>query len=184
MDYKQLWDRWVSLTLLTEEDRAEMIERLHEEVTSGITALATLGVAQMEKVLAEQAYGKKDEYLKAVAPVVALSALDGYFLSLMERGIHPQKADLAKQESTKAVGETWSRGHQKDQNKSYVEKIDPVVILMLERIYDLRVNQTLSFHPEIVELPYKVTEKLHQYIGWAVYQGYVIGEMENELSRP
>ena len=184
MDYKQLWDRWVTLTLLSEEDRTEMVDHMHEEVTSGVTALATLANAQVANILTQATYDKADEYLKAIAPVSALAALDGYFLSLMERGINPQKADLATRVTTKGVGERWNRGHKKDQNKSYITNIDPVIVLMLERIYDLRVNQTLSFHPEIVELPYKVTEKIHQYLGWVVYQGYVIGVMEDELSHP
>jgi len=182
MDYKQLWDRWVTLTLITEEDRADMIEHLHEEVTSGITALATLANAQVSELLEEAKYSKAGAYLQAIAPISALAALDGYFLSLMERGVNPQKVQLFKTESTKGLGERWSKGHKKDQNRSYIDGIDPVIVLMLERIYDLRVNQALSFHPDIVELPYKVTEKIHQYLGWAVYQGYVIGVMEDELS--
>lgn len=182
MDYKQLWDRWVALTLLSEEDRTDMVERLHEEVTSGVTALATLANAQVAKILADVKYEKADEYLKAIAPVTALAALDGYFLSLMEHGVNPQTAALSSVSATKGLGERWNRGHKKDQNKSYITAIDPILVLMLERIYDLRVNQTLSFHPEIVNLAYKITEKIHQYLGWAVYQGYVIGVMERELS--
>lgn len=184
MDYKQLWDRWISLTLLSEEDRADMVEHLHEEVTSGVTALATLANIQVAKILESAKYDKAEAYVRVIVPVSALAALDGYFLSLMERGINPQKAELAACITTKGLGERWNKGHKKDQNKSYINAIDPVIVLMLERIYDLRVNQSLSFEPNIVELPYKVTEKIHQYMGWAVYQGYVIGVMEDELSRP
>ena len=61
--------------------------------------------------------------------------------------------------------------------------LDPIVGLILAKMYELRVNQLLSFHPEIVELPYKVTEKVHQYVGWAVHQGYIMGVMETELAR-
>ncbi len=182
MDYKKFWDRWISLTLLSEEDRHALIEHLHEEVTSGITALAALANAQMGKLIADAEYGKSEEYLKAVAPVTALAALDGYFLALMERDINPDTENLATRTTTKGLGKRWSDGHSTDQNRSYIDRIDPVVVLMLERIYDLRVNQILSFHPEIVEEPYKLTEKLHQYIGWAVYQGYVLGVLEHELN--
>lgn len=178
-DYKQLWDRWVGLTLLSEDDRAEMVEKLHEEVTSGVTALATLANGQMANVLEEAGYKDAEAYLKAVAPVTALGALDGYLLSLMERGVNPEKMDLKDRPSTAGLGERWMAGQKKDQNRSYIDNIDPVVTLMLERIYDLRVNQVLSFHESIVELPYKVTEKLHQYIGWCVYQGYVLGVLEH-----
>lgn len=182
MDYRQLWDRWIALTILPEDDRQDLVEHLHEEITSGVTALATLANAQMGKLLADAKYAKEEEYLKAVAPVTALAALDGYFLSLMERGINPQKERLSENEKTSGLAKQWSAGHEKDQNRSIIDKIDPVVTLMLERIYDLRVNQILSFQPEIVEQPYKLTEKLHQYIGWAVYQGYVLGALEQSLT--
>lgn len=180
-DYKQLWDRWVALTVLPEKERADMIEHLHEEVTSGVTALATLANAQVGKILVDAKYEKTEEYLKAMAPVTALAALDGYLLSLMEHEVNPMTNDLATREATNGLGEHWSKGHKKDQNRVYIDKIDPMITLMLERMYDLRVNQTLSFCPDIVELPYKITEKLHQYIGWSVYQGYVLGIMEAEL---
>ena len=183
MEYRQLWDRWIAITILSEEDRQDLVEHLHEEITSGVTALATLANAQMGKLLSDVQYGKAEEYLKSVAPVTALAALDGYFLSLMERGINPQKERLSEKNTTKGLAKVWSTGHEKDQNRSYIDKIDSVIVLMLERIFDLRVNQILSFHPDIVEQPYKITEKLHQYIGWAVYQGYVLGVIEQEVSQ-
>lgn len=180
MDYKQLWDRWVALTILSEADRKDLIEHLHEEVMNGVTVLASLANTQVAKILKDASYGKADAYLQAIAPVTALSALDGYFLSLMVSGINPQTANLSGNPKTKNLGQRWTLGHKKDQNKSYIDNIDPMITLMLERIYDLRVNQALSFHPEIVDLPYKITEKIHQYFGWAVYQGYVIGVMEHQ----
>jgi hypothetical protein len=178
MDYAKLWDRWVALTVISEDDRKDLIERLHGDVTSTVTVLATLAHEQIAKILTDAKYAKAEEYSLAVAPVLALGALDGYFLSLMERSVDPLTHDLAARIETVGIGEKWSKGHQKDQNRSYIDKIDSVISLMLEKIYLLRVNQTLAFHPEIVELPYKVTEKLHQYIGWCVYQGYVLGVLE------
>ena len=177
-----MWDRWIALTILSEEDRQDLVENLHEEITSGVTALATLANAQMGKMLNEAKYEKAEDYLRAVAPVTALAALDGYFLSLMERGINPQKERLAEKKLTVGLAKRWSQGHEKDQNRSYIDKIDPIIALLLERIYELPVNQILSFHPEIVEQPYKINEKLHQYIGWAVYQGYVLGVLEKEAT--
>ncbi len=183
MDYKQLFERWVTLTTLPEDDRKALVGRIHEEVTSGVQALAGLALAEVKKQLEDAKFGKADEYLKTMAPVLALSAFDGYLLSLMERGVNPEKEDLTGRESTKGLGEKWSEGYGKDQNAPYLEMTDPIVGLILAKMYELRVNQLLSFHPEIVELPYKVTEKVHQYVGWAVHQGYIMGVMETELAR-
>lgn len=181
-DYKQLWDRWVALTVLSEEDRKSLVGRLHEEVISGVQALAALACSEMGRVLDGATYDKRDAYLEAVAPVAALGALDGYLMSLIERGINPQTIDLSTNEKTKGLGERWSAVYGKDQSRSYLDRIDPIVGLLLNKMYELRVNQALSFDPHIVELPYKVTEKLHQYLGWCVHQGYVLGMMEADHS--
>lgn len=179
MDYKQLFDRWVALTTLAEDDRKALVERIHEEVTVGVQALAGVAAQEMEKLLSGAAYAGKEKYLKVAAPVLALSAFDGYLLSLMEHGINPETANLTANTQTKGLGERWSKGYEKDQNVSIIQKIDPIIGLFLNRMHELRVNQILSFHPEIVELPYKTTEKLNQYFGWAVYQGYVMGTLES-----
>ncbi len=180
MNYKELFERWVALSTMDEKDRQSLVERIHEEVTVGVQALAGVAAQEMEKVLGEANYGSKETYLKLAAPVLALAAFDGYLMSLMERGINPQTASLTENEQTKGLGERWSAAYQKDQNTSYIQKIDPIISLLLHRMQELRVNQILSFHPEIVDLPYKTTEKLNQYFGWAVYQGYVMGAMESE----
>lgn len=182
MDYTQLWDRWAALTMLSEDDRKSLLGKLHQEVISGVQALAGLAANEMATVLDEAKYDKKDAYIEAVSPVAALGALDGYLLALMERNINPQTAHLAGNDSVKGLGERWSTVYKKDQCASYLDAIDPIIMLLLQKIQELRVNQALSFHPEIVELPYKTAEKLHQYLGWCVHQGYVLGILEQELT--
>lgn len=182
MNYLELFDRWIALTTLSEEDRKALVERIHEEVSVGVQALAGVSAKEMDRVLTDASYDNKDKYLKLAVPVLALAAFDGYLMALMERGVNPQTAHLTENETTKGLGERWSKGYEKDQNVSVIEKTDTIVSLILNRMYELRVNQILSFHPEIVELPYKVTEKLNQYFGWAVHQGYVLGVMEQEKS--
>lgn len=168
----------MALTTLGEEDRKALVERIHEEVTVGVQALAGIAAQEMEKLLSESNYADKEKYLKMGAPVLALAAFDGYLLSLMERGVNPETAKLTENEETKGLGERWSKGYEKDQNVSLIQQIDPIIGLLLARMHELRVNQMLSFQPDIIELPYKTTEKLHQYFGWAVYQGYVMGALE------
>lgn len=182
MDYKQLFDRWVALTVLSEDERKRLVGTLHEEVRNGVEVLAVLAADEVKKILDNAQYAQREEYLKTLAPVLALAALDGYLLSLMERGINPETAVLSTKETTRGLGERWSRAYERDQNTSYLDNIDPIIALLLGRISDLRVNQLLALHSGIVELPYKVTEKIHQYVGWSVHQGYVLGVMEQDLA--
>ncbi|HLD25252.1 MAG TPA: hypothetical protein VJB96_05035 [Patescibacteria group bacterium] len=183
MDYQQLFDRWVALTVLPEKDREVLVGKLHEEVRNGVEVLGALAAAEVNTILGEVSYDQRDAYIAVCAPVLALAALDGYLLSLMEQGINPETAGLAQRKTIKGLADHWSRGFAKDQNVSYVNKTDPIIGLLLNKLYELRVNQILALHPAIVELPYKVTEKLHQYIGWAVNQGYIFGMMEREISQ-
>ncbi len=182
MNYTELFERWVTLTTFSEDDRKKLIDRLHEGVVSTVQALAGLASSEMGRVLDEVKFEKRDEYLQVVAPVAALGALDGYLLSLMVNGTNPETADLSKNDKVKELADVWRKQYEKDQNQSYLDKVDPIIGLFLGKITDLRVNQSLAFYPTIVDLPYKTTEKLHQYIGWAVHQGYVLGIIEQELT--
>ncbi len=181
MNYAQIFDRWISLSTLSEADRASLMDHLHGEIKSGTQTLAMLASNEMGLIVNEVQYDSRDAYLKAVLPVMSLASLDGYLLFLIEKGINPDTANLVGNKKTDGVGKLWSTGYEKDQHKAYMDAIDPIIRLMLNKIYELRVNQALSFHPEIVELPYKVTEKLHQYIGWCVHQGYILGCLEHGI---
>lgn len=182
MNYTQLFDRWVALTTLSEKDREELLAHLHEEVVSGTQTLASLACSEMGRVLDEVNYKARDAYLEAVAPVVAMAALDGYLLSKIEQGVNPLTEQLSLKESTKGLGNRWSSQFQKDQSRSYIDKIDPIVGMILQKVNALRINQAISFYTGIIDLPYKTVENAHQYIGWCVYQGYVLGVVEQELS--
>ncbi len=182
MNYTQLFDRWVALTTLSEKDRGDLLNNLHEEVVSGTQTFASLACSEMGRVLDEAGYKERNVYLEAIAPVVAMAALDGYLLSKIERGVNPITEKLASQESSKGLGNRWSTQFQKDQSRSYIDKIDPIVEMLLQKIQDLRINQAISFHKEIIDLPYKSVEQVHQYIGWCIHQGYVLGVLEQELS--
>ena len=182
MNYTQLFDRWVKLTTLSEKDRADLLQNLHEEVVSGTQTLAALSCSEMGRVLDEAKYEARNTYLEAIAPVVAMAALDGYLLAKIEQGVNPQVEKLATRESTNGLGNRWSAQFQKDQSRSYIDKIDPIVSMLLQKITDLRINQAISFHKEVIDLPYKQVEQMHQYIGWCVHQGYVLGVVEQELS--
>lgn len=182
MNYTQLFDRWVTLTTLSENDRADLLQNLHEEVVSGTQTLGALSCSEMGRVLDEAKYEDRNVYLEAVAPVVAMAALDGYLLSKIVQGINPLTEQLSTRASTTTLGNRWSSQFQKDQSKSYIDKIDPIVGMILHKITDLRINQAVSFHTKIIDLPYTIVEHVHQYIGWCVHQGYVLGEVEQELT--
>lgn len=182
-DYLSLWNRCVALSVLPDEDRKTLVGNLHPEARAGIEMLGSAAAAEMWEIIKDNGFSKKDEYLQAAGPVIIWSALGGYCLYLMTQNVNPLTTDLKGAEDTKNLGNRWTGQFQKDQNKSYIDKIDPIVAMILGKISELRVNQLLSLVPEIIDLPYKTTERLNQYIGWSVNQGFVLGVMESELSK-
>src|SRR3989344_6443704 len=179
-DYLSLWNRMLALSVLPDEDRKALVGNLHPETRAGIEMLGSVAAAQMREILKDGAFDKKDDYLKAAGPVLIWSALNGYCLYLMTQNVNPLTTDLKGREDTKNLGNRWIGQFQRDQNRSYIEKIDPIVSMLLGKISELRVNQLLALVPQVIDLPYKTTERLNQHIGWAVYQGFVLGVMESE----
>ena len=181
-DYLSLWNRCIALSVLPDEDRKTLVGNLHPETRAGIEMLGSLAAAEMGEILKDSGFSKKDDYLKAAGPVLTWSALNGYCLYLMTQNVNPLTVDLKSREDTKNLGNQWTEQFQKDQHRSSIEKIDPIVAMLLGKISELRVNQLLALVPQVIDFPYKTTERLNQYIGWAVYQGFVLGVMESELS--
>ncbi len=177
-DYLEIWNRFNVLMVLPDEDRKTLVENLHEETRAGIEMLASLAASEMAELLKNTEFSKKYEYLKAAGPILSFACLNGYCLYLLFQKVNPLTTNLSNRATTEKLGETWMTNYRKDQNKSYIDKIDPILSLMLGQIQEIRVNQLLALVPDVIELPYKITERLHQSIGWSVFQGFVIGVME------
>jgi len=178
MDYLQLWDRYVSLSTFPEHDRKRLVDRLHQEIVHGTETVAVLAVSEMRNELGKASFEKRDEYLEIAAPILTLSALDGYLLFLQVQGVNPETTDLKNRSTTSGIIDRWSAAYQKDKNALLTEAIDPIIGLLLQKIQEVRINQLLALYPEIIKLPYEITERLHQYVGWTVQQGYVLGMLE------
>ncbi len=181
LDYQKLWDRWTGLMMLPETDYKHLLTLLHEEMKAGIEFLGTIVGSEGEAILKDISFSKKKEYLKALVPLANVSALFGYLLFLMTKGVNPDEANLSRREETKGLGAAYMEQFQKDQNASYIRNISPLHSLFLEKVYELRVNQLVAAVPESVDLPYKVIEGIHQYLRWSAHQGFVLGMMEEQL---
>lgn len=181
MDYLELWNRWVELTTLSEKDRATMMDNLSENVTKASQALAMLSAAEMKQQLEKHGYKEWNTYLETATPILMLGTLDGYLLSLMVQGNNPLNINEKSIKTSDNLSDRWQEVYQKDQGRSYTEQIDPIISLFLQKIQELRVNQILALHPDIIKLPYETTERLTQYIGWSIRQGYVLGLLQEKI---
>ena len=183
LNYRDIWERYSGVSLLSEEDAKEYLSRLHEELKAGLEMMGGVAGAEVAEVLKDVSVEKKDALLQAIATILTFTALAGYTLYLVEHGVNPLGVDLKDRESTKGLGNRWMEGYKRDQHQPLLQVIDPLVKLMLGNIRDIRMNQLLAIRPDIIELPYKTTERIAQYIGWAAHEGYVLGVMESQLGK-
>lgn len=177
-DYLSLWDRWLAFSTLPEEDGKTLLQNLHEEVRAGTEMLGVFGGTQIDEILTDVSFDQKKEYLEAAAPILSFAALHGYCLFLMSRGVNPVTANLKNRPGTAQLGVVWMEGYKKDQHAAILQSIDPILFLILGAVADVRINQLLAVEPRVVDLRYKVTERIHQTVRWAACQGFVLGVLE------
>lgn len=178
IDYLSIWERWLGLSALPKDDGIVLIERLHEETRAGIEMISKLAVDQMAQILEPVQFAKKDIYLQQAGSVVPIAVIHAYCLFLISRDINPLMVNLPERGETEKLGGRWIEGYRLDGNATMIEKIDPMLAFMVGKIAEIRINQLLGFVPEVVYLPYKITEKLHQYVTWATFQGFILGMLE------
>lgn len=63
-----------------------------------------------------------------------------------------------------------------------IKRIDPMFQLMLDKIAEIRIEQLIALSPELIKWPYQSIVAIQQHISWCVYQGYLLGEFEQNLS--
>lgn len=177
-DYLSLWNQWLAFSVLPQEDGKTLLRNIHEEVRSGIEMLGVFGGSQMDEILADVSFDQKKEYLEAAAPILSFAALHGYCLFLMSCGINPLTANLKNRPATANLGVVWMEGYKKDQHAAILQSIDPILFLILGAVADARINQLLAVEPRVVDLTYKVTERIHQTVRWVACQGFVLGVLE------
>lgn len=84
--------------------------------------------------------------------------------------------------STTQLGELWVQAFDKKELDKKIKSIDPVIQLMLDKIAEMRLEQLIALTPEIIKWKYQSVVTIQQHISWCVYQGYLLGEFEQNLA--
>ncbi|MBI4066207.1 hypothetical protein HY411_00675 [Candidatus Gottesmanbacteria bacterium] len=183
VNYSDIWERYSAVSLLSEEDAKEYLVRLHEELKAGLELMGSVAGSEVVEILKDVSVEKKDALLQTIATILTYTALAGYTLYLVEHGVNPLGVDLKDRETTKGLGSRWMEGYKKDQHQTVEKAIDPIIKLMLDNIRDIRTNQLLALRPDIIDLPYKTSERVFQYLGWAAHEGYILAVLESQLGK-
>lgn len=179
-DYKSIWIKWVAMMQLDLKSRREMLALLHTEVTKGFDVVTKIAVEEIESNIADKE--KLETCMEAIEEYIAFSVYGGYMLFLITHSIDPQTMNLLAQESTNGLGSEWVKNYDIDMNKSLLEKIDPILSLIMEKETQEKMNRLLVEFKDLAELKYKDMNLIEAFINWSAHQGYILGMLENELS--
>ena len=103
-------------------------------------------------------------------------------MCIRDSNIDPQAINLLAQESTNGLGSEWVKNYDADMNKSLLEKIDPILSLIMEKETQEKMNRLLVEFRDLAELKYKDMNIIETFINWSAHQGYILGMLENESS--
>jgi len=121
------------------------------------------------------------EILSTIEALLSFSVWGGYMLFMIAKSIDPVKERLHEIKSSSDLGNKWIENYQKDQSKSLISEINPILSLFLEQGKQGRMNQLLLAHPEITKKSYKEIKQIEKFLYWAALQGYILGLLEIKL---
>jgi len=172
-----VYNRWSALAELSPQDLQKIFDQLPVQIKAATDVLTKIGVEDADEILNRTEISDKEHYLESIGAVVAGSAFFGYALFLLSKNINPESADF-----NGLVGDDfeqkWTEHFEKNECEELIQKIDPLFLLILNKSTELFINRLLALYPNSVDLPYKITERIHQHINWALHQGFVLGTMQ------
>ena len=178
-DYRTIWIKWIALLHTDAKLRTEILRSLHIEVTNGLDVITRIAVEELENKVSE-----KDLFIltkDAIESSLAFSVWGGYMLFLIANNIDPEKENLIARGETNNLGNEWTKNYDKDQTKSLLAQIDPLLTLILEKETQERINTLFAAYPQLVEIRYKEIGYIDTFENWAAYQGFILGFLEQEL---
>ncbi|MEK7532859.1 MAG: hypothetical protein AAB542_00310 [Patescibacteria group bacterium] len=177
-NYQELWLRWGGLAILDNEQSNDLLNHLHAEVKAGCELIG--------KTATEQVTSGSSSIFEKILPHIysttVSSVYGGYFLFLLVHKINPETDNLKDRNSTTQLGELWVQAFDKKELDKKIKSIDPVIQLMLDKIAEMRLEQLIALTPEIIKWKYQSVVTIQQHISWCVYQGYLLGEFEQNLA--
>lgn len=176
-DYKSAWIRWVTLYNSDLSERKKLLESLHPEVRKGFDIVVKIAYEEISTQVKDLKVLKDDIEF-------GLSSLvfKGYLLFLVTQEIDPFESNLIANEKTNELGNLWMQNYEKDQDRSIIEKIDPIISIVMQNEKDNQFIILLKEHDDISKMPYSSIRLLELFYTWAIHQGFIFGMIENDLS--
>lgn len=166
---------------LSDEERKKIFNRLHDEIAGSFDAIVKIASEEIEGKIDDDTFGKiKND----IEQILSFSIWGGYLLYSIAQGIVIDENSFSTNKSHKLsehIGNRWTAEYEKDQVRSLLIQIDPIVSMFLEKAKQLRINELLATYPDLSQLPYSKFGQIDTFVSWAGYQGYVTGLLEDAL---
>jgi hypothetical protein len=179
-DYFDVLNKWSTFSAGGKELRKEVLDSLHTEVKKSFDVITRISIQEIGGQVENKEYFEKVTQL--LEGLLAFSIFGGYILFMIEKGMDPVGSDLASRESTQDLGRVWVEEQKKDGMKDMLSAVDPIVSMFLVKAKQTRMNQLFASFPETMEVSYKDVALIDKFLGWAGHQGYIVGQIEDNLS--
>lgn len=177
-DYKSIWIKWLVFFEAEPDLRKQLLDSLHDEVKKGFDVITRISTEELEHHLDAQIFGRIKTLFEML---VSYSVFGGYMLNLIYSGIDPKEKKLFSFKETSLLGSTWMEHYQKDQGKSLLLGIDPLISLFLDGAKQSRMNQLLLSYPDLQTVPHKQIGVIDNFLSWSSHQGYILALLEQKL---
>jgi hypothetical protein len=180
-DYLSLLSQWLEFNDQDLSKRKTFIDSLHIEVRKAFDVITRISLEELNHYIKELLADKIVN--DSIEESLAFCVYAGYTLFLTEHSINLSAQNMIAKHTTNILGDMWIEHYEKDQHKSFFTQIDPIVSMMLEKVAQLEINTLLYQLPQIAHFQYKQVEQINAFLNWATNQGYIIGLIEQELSK-
>lgn len=178
-DYNEIFTKWIAFFEAPDETKKQVFEAIHLEVKKGFDIITRISKEETQAVVTNKEFiGKAHENL---VRLFAFSVLGGYMLFCIRNGIDlVQNSQKEKPEIAK-IGDSWMESYRKDNFKSLIQSIEPLIVMMIEKGKQARMNQLIMSFPDMMELSFKDALQIEKFMRWAGLQGYILGILEQRL---
>ncbi|MBD3362377.1 hypothetical protein GF362_01520 [Candidatus Dojkabacteria bacterium] len=178
-NFNEVFTKWLAFFESADETKKDVFESIHPEVKKGFDVVTRVSKEEIQALLNNEEFLKKIE--QNLIRLLAFSVFGGYMLFCIRKGIDPVKESLKDNENVAKVGNSWMEAYKQDNFKSLIQSIEPLVVLMVEKGKQARMNQLIMSFPEIMNLSFKDGLQIDKFMRWAGLQGYILGMLEQEL---
>ncbi|MBD3362334.1 hypothetical protein GF362_01285 [Candidatus Dojkabacteria bacterium] len=178
-NYENTFVKWMAFFQAKSNVRKKVVDSLHPEVRRGFTAIMRIAIEEIKARV--ENYSDFENIEEVLKQLLINSVFAGYMLFCIRNSKDPIELKLNENDSTTKIANIWIEKQKKDNCVELMKKIDPFMIMLIEKGKQARMNQITVSYPDIIKLPYKDVFELDRFFIWSSIQGYIFGMLEQNL---